>query len=98
MPAIPRVTEILARIQELHSRKNEDYSASNKPFENFERSAEIGKWFKSDSDKPYAILIGTKLARLATLLNSQRRPNNESIEDSFLDLATYCVLWAASYK
>lgn len=36
-------------------------------------------------------LIATKVARLGQLLNG-KEPNNESIEDSILDLANYSVL------
>jgi len=37
-------------------------------------------------------LIATKVARLGVLLNSTEHPNNESIEDSVLDLANYSIL------
>lgn len=37
-------------------------------------------------------LIATKVARLGVLLNSDGIPNNESIEDSILDLANYAIL------
>ena len=37
-------------------------------------------------------MIATKVARLGVLLNSDCKPNNESIEDSILDLANYAVL------
>lgn len=37
-------------------------------------------------------LIATKVARLGVLLNSDKSPNNESIEDSILDLTNYSVL------
>lgn len=37
-------------------------------------------------------LIATKVARLGVLLNSKNEPNNESINDSVLDLANYAVL------
>jgi len=36
-------------------------------------------------------LIATKVARLGVLLNGQI-PSNESIKDSIIDLANYCVL------
>lgn len=60
--------------------------------ENFKRSAELSSWFKNEQDKSYVILIGTKLARLGSLLDS-KEPNNESIDDTFLDLINYCALW-----
>ena len=37
-------------------------------------------------------LIATKVARLGVLLKSSKQPNNESINDSVLDLANYAVL------
>lgn len=98
MSSIPEVERILNQIRTIHSKKNEDYSANSKPFENFDRSTEIMSWFEYNGHKSFVWPIATKLARLATLLNSKKKPNNESIEDSFLDLVTYCVLWWAFYK
>ena len=89
MPGIPAVLEMLDRIKLIHEKKNEDYAAPGKSFENFTRSAEIASWFENNSDKPFAVLIGTKLARLGNLLSGNKLPNNESIDDSFLDLATF---------
>ena len=37
-------------------------------------------------------LIATKVARLGVLLNTDKEPNNESIQDSVLDLANYSIL------
>ena len=71
--------------------KRHDYTSSNDTHENFKRSAEISSWFKNEQDKSYAVLIGTKLARLGSLLGSLL-PNNESIEDTFIDLINYCAL------
>lgn len=95
--AIPEVITILNNIKTIHEKKNQDYSAGG-PFENFERAAELLSWFKHDKDKVFINHIATKLARLATLLGSDKTPNNESIEDSFLDLCTYCILWSASHE
>lgn len=39
-------------------------------------------------------LIGTKVARLGVLLNSEKGPKNESISDSIIDLANYAALLA----
>ena len=97
---MPVIAEFLATINEMsiiHKKKNEDYASSSNPFENFERSALITEWFNDPVDKSFVNLIGTKLARLSTLLNKSSVPNNESIDDSFLDLATYVVLWK-SYR
>lgn len=84
--------EILKKCQKINLSKRHDYTSSTDNHENFKRSAELSSWFKNNQDKSYVVLIGTKLARLSSLLDN-KEPNNESIEDTFLDLVTYCALW-----
>lgn len=96
--AIPQVVELLDRIKAIYEKKNKDYSSQTNQFENFERAAMLIGWFDENEDKAFVNHIATKLARLATLLNSGAEPNNESIDDSFLDLCTYCILWASYHK
>lgn len=86
--------EIFKRCSEIHDSKIQDYTSTGQGFENFIRSGEIASWFRCDVDKPYVVLIGTKLARLASLLGA-KEPKNESIDDTFLDLVNYCTLWAS---
>jgi hypothetical protein len=93
----PAFEQLLKEMNEIHQKKNEDYSSSG-PYENFERSGYIAGWFRSDIDKVFATLVGVKLARLGVLLSTQREPNNESIQDSFLDLTVYCGLWGSYYR
>ena len=97
MPIIPQFLERLERAKSIHQKKNDDYAGNSNPFENFERSALLITWFNDPTDKAFVSLIGTKLARLATLLNKKESPNNESISDSFDDLMIYCGLWG-SYR
>jgi hypothetical protein len=97
MPAIPEFLELLEKMKAIHALKNEDYSSGGN-YQNFERSGHIASWFSNDDDKSFAVLVGTKLARLANLLSKDTDPNNESIEDSFLDLTTYCALWSCYYQ
>jgi hypothetical protein len=87
--------EILHKCEELQVSKGSDYTSDVKAnqFENFDRSAEIISWFKNDIDKAFASLVATKLARLASLLNRDDKPNHESIEDTFIDLTNYSALW-----
>lgn len=90
-----KIQEIYRKCLKITMSKRQDYTTnpSEDNHENFKRSAEISSWFKDEQDKPYAILIGTKLARLGALLSSEREPNNESIDDTFIDLVNYCALW-----
>lgn len=97
-PRISEFIELLDKMREIHLRKNQDYATNSNPFNNFEFSSRIIKEFNNDIDKVFVTLIATKLARLATLLNRGGIPQNESIEDSFLDLTVYCGLWASHYK
>lgn len=88
--------EILDKGKSLLNKKAQDYTENSEldRYQNFQRSAELISWFRYDQDRAYVALIGTKLARLAALLNTHKEPNNESIEDSFVDLVNYCALWA----
>lgn len=97
MPENKEFMELTRQMQEIHHKKNNDYTSGN-PDENFERMGIISSWFSNQIDKVFATMVAVKLARLGVLLSSQREPNNESVEDSFLDLCTYCALWAANYK
>ena len=89
-----RAQDLMDRAKKLMGDKGDDYTKDpgKDQFENFDRVATIASWFNDPIDLPFAVLIGTKLARLATLLNG-KSPKNESILDSFLDLTNYSALW-----
>lgn len=96
-PRIPEFIELLEQSKAIHLKKNQDYANESNPFSNFERSSLLMEWFSNPTDKSFVALIGTKLARIAELSDG-RTPNNESLDDSFLDLLTYVGLWAAYVK
>jgi len=87
--------DALKRQAEIHIRKNADYAGNRGWAFNFEFSARIAEEFKDPVDKVFVVLITTKLARLAVLTGSESKPNNESIQDSFDDLAVYAGMWGA---
>ena len=91
--------EILTRCAALQDSKGVDYTSNVKTnqFENFDRAAMIASWFNDPFDKPFAVLIGVKLARLATLINKTGEPNHESVIDTFIDLTNYCALWGGRH-
>ncbi len=96
MAVVQDVLDSCKQIEEIHRRKNDDYATTDNPFSNF---AEYGlKLFHRAHDQVFVWPIFTKLARLAVLLSRDRAPNNESIEDSFIDIATYVLLWKARWK
>lgn len=91
--------ELLEKIKQTHALKEQDYTGDREPDFNFNFSQEFASQFTSRIDKPYAYLIGTKIARLVILLNQEiARPRNEPIEDTFQDIATYFLLWASKRK
>lgn len=99
----PYFLELLKRSEEIHLKKSEDYTTNTEenPHENFERAALIASWFPQRYSA-FAVLIGTKIARLASLLTKEERsgytPNNESTDDSFLDCFIYVGLFYSYWK
>ena len=90
---LPEFTETLRIMKDVHEKKNEDYSNFDNPFSNFDISEYLCLQFKTDRDKVFVWPIATKLARIANLLNNSNTPNNESIQDSLIDIANYVILW-----
>jgi len=68
--------------------KGDDYANTDR-LSNFKLAGAIAG---GDARTNCLNMIATKVARLGVLLNSDKKPNNESIEDSVLDLANYSVL------
>lgn len=87
--------QVLIELYSLHMRKAEDYAALSNPYSNFEASA---RYANTSVDKAFDVLIGTKIARLLNLKGSCNSPNNESIEDTEIDLANYILLKKAYKK
>lgn len=67
------IEQIFTRCLNLTMSKRHDYTSTKDNHENFKKSAEIASWFINNEDKPYAILIGTKLARLGSLLQDEKK-------------------------
>lgn len=84
---------LLDRMRATHDKKSADYASDSDPFSNFRYAAQVAESF-TGVNQVFATLIAVKLARLAQL-HGGKVPNNESIEDSHLDLATYCAIWSS---
>jgi len=90
----PKIADNFRRLIEVHERKNADYSGqSERNYTNFEIAAQVMEWFDKPEDKVFACIIGIKIGRLASLLNSGKPANNESVEDTFDDTTVYTQLW-----
>lgn len=98
MKGLKEFHDTLQRMGEIHDKKSGDYADTKNPLSNFDVSTYGLSLFKNPRDQSFIWPIFTKVARLATLLNSGNIPNNESIEDSFIDIANYVILWKCDYQ
>lgn len=83
----PRFYQLLEEIAELHSRKNHDYSKMGEPLSNFTRARDLGvePW------RGVLIRMSDKWSRIEQLA-SGKKPKNESLRDSLIDLAVYALI------
>jgi predicted transcriptional regulator len=85
---IQRFDKLVEKLRQTLSSKGKDY-ASEDVLSNFKESAErIGQ-------KPYEqclSMISQKVSRLSNLFKQDRKPDNESVQDSILDLIGYSFL------
>ena len=92
------VNDALTRIKAIHETKSHDYAKADNIFSNFEFAAGIADEFPAGPDKVFSAIMGIKLARMAELLAENKTPKHESVDESFLDLCTYGVLWWTWYS
>ena len=79
---------MVAKMEATLFKKGNDYANTDR-LSNFKLAGAIAG---GSAETNCLNMIATKVARLGVLLNSSGQPNNESIEDSILDLANYAVL------
>jgi hypothetical protein len=77
--------------------KGNDYSRQNKKsrFDNFQRMAKLVKVLGLDLTRPHMVALFMsllKIDRYTNLTLTSRKPKNESIEDTILDLHNYVDL------
>jgi hypothetical protein len=86
-------TGILDELQEMHDRKNRDYGIDSDPYRNVRASEDFGipAWVGA------LIRANDKMRRLMKAAQGGELVN-ESIEDSFLDLATYVGIGLDLYR
>ena len=96
-PVNPKFHAALKKMAEVHDKKSADYAdtKAGKYYSNFEEAAATAG---VSVDDVFGVQIGIKLARLRELLKSGKIPNNESIQDTRLDLAVYSVLWLSYFE
>lgn len=94
--------ELLKKFNDLHKKKNEDYSGDRGQYFNFEYAATmIAPMVKDTYDPIHVVFItmyGIKIAREIVLLEHGRTANNESILDTFDDHAIYAIIHDACMR
>lgn len=80
MSKIERFKEIVAEMATLYENKNKDYGDS------------FGKSIKEHGNIAGIVRMEDKFNRLKSLLNSNERPNYESVSDTLTDLANYAIM------
>ena len=86
--------EVLEELRELHTRKSQDYGAPTDPLANIRAGAEfvgIEPW------RATLIRVADKIQRLKTFCRDGRL-SCESVEDGFLDLASYAIIGLVMYR
>ena len=91
----PKYEAALAKCKATHDKKAADYSKDGNRYSNFEGAAATAG---TTVDKVFLTLIGVKLARLVELIDSGKTPQNESVQDSLLDLSNYSLLWMSYHE
>lgn len=79
--------EFIQKQEDILLKKRNDY-ANNDVMSNFKQVSNITGMTPEQS---ILVLIATKVARLGNLFQG-KKPNNESIDDSIIDMANYCFL------
>lgn len=80
---------------ETHSRKSHDYASNENPYGNYHFAGMLSQLFRNPDDAGFVGRIGEKLYRLANLENSGKAAQNETIEDTEIDIAVIVTLWMA---
>lgn len=78
--------EVLKELRELYQKKNSDYGNS------------FSIIFEKFGLKSTVIRLWDKIMRLETLCEKEAEVKDESIEDTLMDLANYCILTLAEMK
>ena len=80
--------DIMDKIIEIQLSKGDDYANSDR-LSNFKLAGNI---CGLTPEQNCLSLIATKVARLGVLISGESKPNNESVDDSVIDLISYGTL------
>lgn len=90
MTGVPRFFELLKLMGDTHEKKNSDYATESEPLKNLISSE---KYFNLSAPTGVAVRMADKWDRFCNILQKgSTSVENESIKDTLLDLANYCLL------
>ena len=82
----------LKEMDKIHSRKNHDYANQNEPLSNFRIVYELTKDIPDSPFKVAFTRLVEKILRIAQVASKGNKVKNETINDSLMDGANYCIL------
>ena len=86
--------KLTRRKRDILTSKNHDYAKSTDMFANFRKVADISN---QSIEKVFMVFMAVKIARLGELTDG-KTPNNESVNDTLLDLSNYADLFNVFLK
>lgn len=85
-------TSLLIKLKSITLAKNSDYAGDSDPFSNF-RLCEFMNLCSTEAG--IMVRIGDKYSRICNLLDKdEAKVKDESVQDTLLDLANYCIIAA----
>ena len=87
---LKRFEEITTEMLEVAKKKNNDYSWEL-AFWNFDLVSVVRKW-RTTAEEWFIVRLCDKIWRIANLIDWEAKVTSESISDSLLDMANYCLL------
>lgn len=93
-PAVDALRDILSMFR----RKQADYSPSKLDNGRWQNFIDMGKHIDNTAGAAVEMLIELKTSRLPALMLAGTDPTNESILDTYLDRAVYCLIAVAMLK
>lgn len=84
----PRFYKLLKQMEDLHDRKNSNYAQDSNPLSNFMECEEFGV----PAHIGTMVRMSDKWSRLVQLMGGKQDAVGESVKDTLMDLAVYCLL------
>ena len=88
----PKFKKYLKEMNSIHVCKNHDYSNQNEPLSNFRIVYELTKDIPDSPFKVAFTRLIEKVLRVSQVASKGNKVNNETINDSLMDGANYCIL------